>query len=320
MQILIAAPADYATGGVELLHQLCFELNKTEDVDARIWYRNAGAQCPQPDDYRRYGCQWVTDLPEGYDGVLIFPEIWANDVVGERFRKCQKVIFWESVDNYFAHNAPKDYYKFIHHQLIERDVIMHIAQSVYACEFLKQINLKCIMLGDYINDDFFKSCQETARDPVVLYNPKKGMQFTQKLIDFAGDSITFIPIENMDRKQVIALMRRSMLYIDFGNHPGRERLPREAAVCGCCVITGRDGSAENSVDIPISNKYKFARSDQQLPFIVDRIRSVLWDYERCKKDFDFYRYVIADSKRVFEDQCRRFVSGLRAAVEWMDRK
>ena len=32
------------------------------------------------------------------------------------------------------------------------------------------------------------------------------------------------------------------VYIDFGHHPGQDRLPREAVQCGCVVITGTRGS------------------------------------------------------------------------------
>jgi hypothetical protein len=52
------------------------------------------------------------------------------------------------------------------------------------------------------------------------------------------------------------------VYIDFGNHPGRDRIPREAAAMGCVVITNRRGSAENDVDIPIPN---FLKIDDAFP-------------------------------------------------------
>ena len=47
-----------------------------------------------------------------------------------------------------------------------------------------------------------------------------------------------------------------MIYIDFGHHPDKERLPREAAIHGCIVITGLCGSAANSQDVPLPNYLK----------------------------------------------------------------
>ena len=47
----------------------------------------------------------------------------------------------------------------------------------------------------------------------------------------------------MTPEQVVDLMSESKVYIDFGNHPGKDRIPREAVINGCCVITGVRGSA-----------------------------------------------------------------------------
>lgn len=312
MEILIVSPANYVTGGVELLHQLCFKLNKADDVNAMMWYWDVeNVNYEQPVEYAEYGCRWVKDMPEGYNGVIIFPEIWANCVVEKRFKHCRKVIFWESVDNYFRHCDPKDYFKFAYAFVNKKEEVIHLAQSWYAAKFLDRICEKSILIGDYINDAFFKPYSETKRERIVLYNPKKGMEFTEKLMRYVGENIIFEPVAGMTREDVICLMRRSMLYIDFGDHPGRDRLPREAAMCGCCVITGRNGSADFYHDLPISDEYKFSRSEQFMPFINIRMREVLRNYDEHKKAFDYYRAVILSDKKVFEDQCRYFLSVLR---------
>ena len=66
----------------------------------------------------------------------------------------------------------------------------------------------------------------------------------------------FIPIQGMSSIEVANLLESAKIYIDFGNHPGKDRLPREAVLSGCCIITNSKGSAKNSVDICISKKYK----------------------------------------------------------------
>jgi len=58
------------------------------------------------------------------------------------------------------------------------------------------------------------------------------------------------------------------LYVDFGKHPGKDRMPREAAVHGCCIITGRRGAAGNPFDIPIPNPSSRIRGFFGGPFIV----------------------------------------------------
>lgn len=140
-----------------------------------------------------------------------------------------------------------------------------------------------------------------TRDPrqdIVAYNPKKGLAFTQQLMAAAPD-ITWAPIEHMTAEEVHALLCRAKCYIDFGNHPGQDRIPREAAAAGCCVITDRRGSAANDMDVPIPTTYKFDDVPQAIPAILSCIRDCLADYEGHTRDFDSYRAMIAGQKERF---------------------
>ena len=60
-------------------------------------------------------------------------------------------------------------------------------------------------------------------------------------------------------------------YIDFGPHPGMDRLPREAALAGCIVITNREGAAAHDEDVPLPPEYKFRKFD------VEAIHALLGD-------------------------------------------
>ena len=76
MEILVATPKNHATGGVELLHQLVYELNKHDNIDAKIWYIE-GAKGHHP-AYNKYNNPWTNDNPKDKNTILLFPEIWAN--------------------------------------------------------------------------------------------------------------------------------------------------------------------------------------------------------------------------------------------------
>lgn len=296
--VLIMSPANYATGGVELLHQLCAEMNKHEGIRARMLYRNAVSYLsPQPKEYEEYGCDYITQLPQDYSGYIVFPEIWANDVTESKYDKCKPVIFWESVDNYFQFCKPKDYFKFL-----DRNGVLHLTQSVYASRFLFNLGHCSLFIGDYINDDFFSGYDLSNRSPWVLYNPKKGLDFTRKLIEYCGNEICFKPIENLSRNEVVDLMRHCMVYIDFGDHPGKDRLPREAAMCGCCIITGKNGAAGNYTDVNIKDDYKFTRWDQSLYHIKRQILSILDNYEHHHGRFAEYRSSIWSEKSTFQEK------------------
>ena len=92
----------------------------------------------------------------------------------------------------------------------------------------------------------------------------------------------------------------TMLYVDFGHHPGRDRLPREAALAGCCVITGRKGAAGNSVDLAIPVEYKI--DEMSLDFVQKFKRAaskILEEFPDESEKFESYRQLISTERRKF---------------------
>ena len=63
--------------------------------------------------------------------------------------------------------------------------------------------------------------------------------------------INFIPLKGYNQKELISLFRESMVYMDFGFFPGAERLPKEAVINGCLIITGRNGASDFHGDVHI---------------------------------------------------------------------
>ena len=111
----------------------------------------------------------------------------------------------------------------------------------------------------------------------------------------------------MKREEVISLLKKTKVYIDFGNHPGKDRIPREAAILGCCVITNRKGSANYQKDIPIYQRYKVSENTD-IPEIVDIIKDCLKNYKLRYKNFDNYRKVIKkEYKKFIKDADKIFI-------------
>ena len=159
------------------------------------------------------------------------PSLWA-----ETFSFIKKSVWWLSVDNHFK--AVKNYgEELFNFKNIQNQQIMHFAVSKYVEDFLVQNGARSVYrLSNYINGYFFKK-EISERQNIVLYNPRKGIEATNSIIALLP-SVKFAPIENLNRRQVSSLLRKGKVYIDFGNHPGKEHIPREAAISGCCVITG----------------------------------------------------------------------------------
>lgn len=138
----------------------------------------------------------------------------------------------------------------------------------------------------------------------MLYNPKKGIDFTKKII--ASDStIDYIPLTNMGQDQIIELCKTSKVYIDFGNHPGKDRFPREAAHLGCIVITGKRGSAKFYEDVKIPEKFKFEDKENNIPYITREIKNIFLNYNEKIQDFSEYRKIIKNEEDGFENDLKK---------------
>jgi hypothetical protein len=109
----------------------------------------------------------------------------------------------------------------------------------------------------------------------------------------------------MTPEEVANLLLKAKVYIDFGHHPGKDRIPREAAISNCCVIVGKKGSARFQEDVPIKDEFKFEPKKRNIPNIIDKIRHLLDNYEREIKKFEDYKEFILNEEEKFEEDIKR---------------
>lgn len=320
-KVYVLSPAYFKTGGTELLHQYVFVLKKN-NINANIVYPNASDEKNINESFLVYTNNFLTldDIVDDEKNVLIVPEIYTGYL--KFFKKIKRIIWWESVDNYlqrvsFSFNIKKKLYKKSIGLLIRRllnknknlkiselyKVDFHFVQSYYALDFLNRNGIKnsIFYVSDYINDIYLNSIFDIKnKENIVLYNPKKGYKFTSKIINKCKNNIKFIPLVNLTNSQVFDLLNRAKVYIDFGNHPGKDRFPREAAMCGCCILTNREGSAKFFEDVSIFDEYKFDSKNNNINLIISKINECLCDYEKKIVNFEEYRSKIIKEKSQFE--------------------
>lgn len=325
--IYIFCPGNYKSGGPEVLHQLAYHLNKIKPHVAKIVYFNyKDKNTPYDSTLFNYISKEDYLLKEDLDfyskkgqhNAIIFPETVPN--ILEQYHGYTIYFWWLSVDNFLYKNSFFDICKtgnikhaikeFLqgkvanHFNIISEKVDVHLCQSMYAKNYLsnKRIYDNVYMLGDYINSIYFNANID-KKDNIIVYNPKKGGHITQRIINYCkkrNDSYTWIPLINMSNDEILKILGRAKLYIDFGNHPGKDRFPREAALQHCCIITGKKGAAKNDIDIPIKNKYKF--NDYEMKKIFKQISECMNEYEQCIQDFSSYRDSILNEQDIFIDQ------------------
>lgn len=336
-KIYVFCPANVKTGGPELLHQLVFILRKN-GLDSYLVY--SGIQNHEYkiiDEYRQYIDSYLLDneLADVAENLMIVPE--TNVLAHERYKNIQKAIWWLSVDNfyltYFSFASVKyrisswGFLRFIKRTFfnkfffnarnhismdscIIKNVQFHLCQSKYAENECNKHELDTIYLSDYLNEEFFQIKKaDSKKENIVAYSPAKGFLFTRKIIRKSPD-IHFEPICNMTREEVQNLLKKSKIYIDFGNHPGKDRIPREARMQGCVVITGKNGSAKYFEDVPIEEK--FERKSKNILEISNLIRKIFTDYDFYNKKQMKYTEKIKNEKKDFENNVKnifcRFVS------------
>ncbi len=328
-KVYIHAPYNFATGGVELLHQLA-DLLRANDIDAYIIYNTTVTNPVIVDEYKKYNIKVATNIDNNHKNIEVFPEVFSNKI--RTNDSTQKILWWLSVDNFFTSSVNylsiKNWshltYKSICKQIIRRAYyllrgqnlfknnvsleslakydIINCYQSEYAQYFLQANGLKfSLPLKDYINTDYTNDIDYSDRDDIILYNPKKGLKFTKQLIDLTPN-IKWVPLINLNREQLVALMQRAKLYVDFGHHPGKDRLPRECVMNGCCIAVGDLGAANFFGDVPISNRYKFEQNRVSKRDIATRLIEIVNNYESEVCEFDFYRRSIRREHAEFIDQ------------------
>lgn len=257
--------------------------------------------------YLKYKTSHVlrTEDVEQEKSVIIIPETYALWILA--YQKCQKVLWWMSVDNYIrnTHMVGQDYF-----DALEPQIFLHLVQSHYAYQYLLGRGVapqKILYVSDYIGESYGNYLLPAEyRQNIALYNPQKGWEAIQPLISKTS-WLKWIPLQNLTEEQMIAIMEVAKVYVDFGNHPGKDRIPREAASCGCCVITNKEGSAAFYEDVPIPVLYKINNVAKEYDKTAMLLQDICTNWEKHNKQFEHYRNIISLERQKFSNDVRNFI-------------
>ena len=168
-----------------------------------------------------------------------------------------------------------------------------------------------LFLSDYINEAHEKFIYPAEfRHNIALYNPAKGYDDLKPLIEKA-DWLDWVPLANMEVERVVLMMQAGKIYVDFGEHPGKDRIPREAASNGCVVITNRKGSAAFEKDVPIPEQFKFEDPASSLDEIDKLMHKICDNFKDYQDMFAGYRDFIKKEKEEFDKDVIKLVEYLK---------
>jgi hypothetical protein len=283
---------------------------------------------PRHQAYVRYDAPEARMPPDVPDVRLIAPETELRHL--RAFRSAQLYCWWLSIDNatlfreerrrfdvwsqqgslvapslarrvktaarHAALHARGDY-----RQLAR---VRHLAQSEYARAFLYvRNNLLATVLSDWTPLEGLDDGDPPEGRATVTYNPAKGRTAVQALRDRMPD-VSFVALEGMERAQVVEALRRSVVYLDLGFHPGKDRMPREAAVCGAVTIVARRGSGAFPADVPIPWEHKVPPDGDFVGNAERVLRRVLADPSPARAAQQRYREIIRAEETTFTGEVR----------------
>lgn len=264
-RFVILIPYGVRTGGPEALHQLCDALLR-QGHDARVWYvlptdlemlagmaqsgglgRDSMLRLPpRPNtvaDYARYRVELAQDIVLDGDTCIVLAETYVHWL--RFFQHCRTLVWWLSVDNAFEYLAVQK----TNLNSLRSERVLHGYQSGYARDFVRALGCtRTLPLSDYTPDAEAGDDAPAPPKTDIAINANHKVIYdaagiAERLQALCGTRVHLI--RGLSRAQVYECLQRSMLFIDLGNFPGKDRLAREALLRNCCVFVLDVGAARD---------------------------------------------------------------------------
>jgi hypothetical protein len=307
------------TGGPEAIHQAAQLLNQ-QGLPADIAYYGAGSNLhfdggqllctPPPENpcltsYAKYEPIVCQKILLRRHHLVVLPEAIAAEAAP--FQRASVAVWWLSVDNGLVAADEQRRRAFFADRSIR-----HFTQSEYAAEFLRQQGVAVSYpLADYTDPDFTSFVPTRPNpEPALAYNPAKGGELSAHFFA-AHPELSGLPLRGMTKAEVVAAMRRTMVYVDFGHLPGKDRLPREAAASGAVVFLRKKGAGQFIEDFPVPDFFRFDEADVFSGELAARVAAVqadpaaFWTQQQAFRDrIHGERDELADQLRALRGQAR----------------
>lgn len=339
IKIIIFCPGDIISGGVNSLHNLCSLLVRN-GFNATMYYFNAKPDIINSHQIISYNVNRYDGKIDEPDQIIIVPETMIEILT--TFSKAKKIIYWLALKYYFKnppwrppfHIKPvrkliscRSYYGYSGGILesakrklnefskskfnIWTEDYIHISNSHFVANYCMHRGAKksFVLLNPIRNEFYNKEANLNSRTETILFGPKT----PKLLVLFARiflKEFKIIQLRHIPFKKVYKLMSKSLVFAEFGNNPGRDRMPREAAMLGCIVFMNTRGSNALKEDYNIDNQYKIIDKLINYPHIIKEIRKAAQNYKIQISDFDQFRKQLKNEKANFDNEVKSVFSKL----------
>jgi hypothetical protein len=330
--IIICCPGNVISGGVNSLHNLCKALNKC-GFDAKMFYVEPDDLVLQNHQITSYSVKRQYQIEDRTDILIVVPETMVQFLF--QFKKSQKMVYWLGLNYFFKNpswrfpfnikllrkliscrsytgfssgiveNAKRKLNEFAKSHLdIWNGEVIHLSNSYFVADYCKRKGApNSYVLHNPIREEFYKNECIINREKIILFGPKTPKKIIynlkRELPDFQIHRLIKMPIT-----KVHDLMSKAMVFAEFGNYSGRDRMPREAAMLGCIVFMNTRGSAVFTEDYDIPDFYKIADTYQNTNLIVNRIKQSVNQFDSHIVDFVAFKDQLITERKEFFNQTK----------------
>lgn len=323
-------PRGERTGGPEALHQLISGLRQLGQ-EAYLVPLPGTENAARVAEYEKYDAPESSSIDDVGGAAVVVPEVAYTVLSG--VRNARRFCWWLSIDNSPLFRRErlslemKEYGLGTTRQRIENELrkrassiqrtlsgkdrllrdVEHLVQSQYAWSYLySRMDIVASMVSDFtplhiVTDN---PALTSERGLTVVFNPKKSAELTSR-VAAAYPRASFRPLVNMSRSEVMNTLETSAVYLDLGSHPGKDRMPREAALVGCVSVVARRGSAAFTADVPLpwQNKVNLQAGDpvSNVVSVLDNVFTFPNEFQRGQRD---YVAAIRYEEQTFLDELR----------------
>lgn len=278
MTTYVYYPRGLATGGPEALHQLVDSLRR-QGQDAYLVPIPGTAGAERAERYAHYDAPEAGAVDDARGNIVVVPETQA--LLLKPLRRAQGYVWWLSIDYAPRFVIERDTtsllpiertrntrFPLLQVRRVKRalrgaatgeDALLgrvgHLAQSHYAWSHVfAHLGRAGSIVSDY-TPQVATTAGSADRIARIAYNPAKSRPI---MAEFARrwPGIELLPLQNMTGAEVAQALESSLVYLDLGAHPGKDRMPREAALAGSVVLVANRGAAANGVDVPLPQAHK----------------------------------------------------------------
>jgi hypothetical protein len=336
LTITICCPGNVISGGVNSLHNLCRSLIDN-NYNASMYYVNPNEATLKHPQIATYNAPRTLQLTDSANTLVIVPETMVPLITSLRHAK--KMVYWLGL-NYFFKNPTwrfpfniklirkliscRSYTGFSSgnienvkrrlneyaksHLNIWNSSIIHLSNSHFVADYCRRKGASNVfVLHNPIRDEFYNHTPTAQREKIILFGPKTPNRILKKTRKKLSD-FQIIRLKKMPLTEVFELMSKAMIFAEFGNYSGRDRMPREAAMLGCIVFMNTRGSAAFSEDYDIPAYFRIADSKSNHNLIVDRIGYCTQNYKNQLEKIEPFIKQLINERTNFDKRTKDILS------------